>query len=63
MKKPKGPEFSRFIMPLLEALGRLGGSGRSAEVIDLVLDQLGIHEKDQARTLRNGQSRVRHQVG
>ncbi len=62
MAKAKGPEFCRFFLPVLDVLKELGGSGRPAEVTDLVLDNMDISEEAQAATLKNGSSRVRNQV-
>lgn len=57
-----GPHFIRFYIPLIEVLQEIGGSGRSAEVADLVLEKMAISEEEQAETLKNGVSRVRNQV-
>ncbi len=58
----EGPKFTKFFKPLLEVLQEIGGSGRVAEVIDLVLEKMVISEKEQAETLKSGGSRVRNQV-
>jgi restriction system protein len=62
MPKPKGPEFLRFCTPILEVLRKLGGSGRPAEVTDLVLERMDIPEEEQEVTNKNGGSRIRNQV-
>lgn len=62
MKHAKGPQFTRFFKPILEVLKEIGDSGTAAEVIDQVIEKMGIPESEQAVTLKNGQSRVRNQV-
>ncbi len=62
MEKAKGPQFLRFCIPIVEALKELGGSGQPGEVTDTVLERLQISEEEQAKTLKNGGSRVRNQV-
>jgi restriction system protein len=63
MEKAKGPQFLRFCIPIIETLKELGGSGQPKEVTDTVLERLHISEHEQAQTLKNGNSRVRNQVG
>jgi restriction system protein len=63
MEKAKGPQFLRFCIPIIETLKELGGSGQPKEVTDTVLERLRISEHEQAQTLKNGNSRVRNQVG
>lgn len=62
MSKAKGPEFLRFCLPIVETLRELGGSGRSAEITDSVIERMKISEKEQQVTNKNGGSRVRNQV-
>lgn len=62
MPKRKGPEFLRFCIPIVEALRDLGGSGRPAEVTDLVIERLNIPEEEQKVTNKNGGSRIRNQI-
>jgi restriction system protein len=62
MRQAKGPQFTRFFRPILEVLKETGGSGTVAEVIDQVIEKMGISESEQAVTLKNGQSRIRNQV-
>jgi restriction system protein len=63
MEKTRGPQFLRFCIPIIETLKELGGSGQPKEVTDTVLERLHISEHEQAQTLKNGNSRVRNQVG
>jgi restriction system protein len=62
MAKRNGPEFLRFCIPIVEVLRDLGGSGRPAEVTDLVIDHMKIPEAEQEVTNKNGGSRVRNQI-
>ena len=61
-RKSRLQGFMRFFIPVIEVLKELGGSGRSAEVTDLVIEMLKISEKEQEETLKSGVSRVRNQV-
>jgi restriction system protein len=62
MRKFKGPDFIKYFIPILEVLQEIGGSGTVAEVIDLVIEKLGISEEEQADTVKSGGSRVRNRV-
>ncbi len=62
MRKFKGPDFIKYYVPIIEVLQEIGGSGTVAEVIDLVIEKLGISEEEQADTLKSGGSRVRNRV-
>lgn len=62
MKKAKGPAFLRFCRPIVDVSRDLGGSGRSGEVTDLVIERMGIPESEQAVILQSGQSRVYNQI-
>jgi restriction system protein len=57
-----GSQFIRFFKPIIEILIELGGSGKVAEVIDLVIEKMEIPESEQEITLKSGQSRVRNQI-
>ncbi len=61
-ESPKGPQFLRFCIPLIEVLKKLGSSGQPAEVTDAVIEYLGISEEEQSHLLKNGSSRVRNQI-
>jgi restriction system protein len=62
MAKSRGPEFLRYCIPIIEVLRDLGGSGRPAEVTDLVLERLKVSEAEQEVTNLKGGSKVRNQV-
>jgi restriction system protein len=58
----KGPEFLKYVNPVLNALQANGGAGNSSYIIDQVIDKLGITEADLEGTTANGQSRIRNQI-
>lgn len=57
-----GPRFVRYFGPVLRALDQLGGSGRPAEVGELVAAELQLPEAVLAETLESGTSRFKNQV-
>ena len=58
----KGPEFLKYIKPVLSILQSNGGAGLSSDVIEQVIDKLGITEIELEDTTSNGQSRIRNQI-
>jgi len=60
--KMKGPEFTKYIKPVLTTLQENGGAGNSTAVIDQVIDRLGISEEELEETTSNGQSKIRNQI-
>ena len=62
MKENFGPKFLRFVMPVIGALKKLGGSGKVSEVQDAVIEMLEIPENELEETLKSGDSRVRNQI-
>ena len=60
--KAKGPQFTRFLKPIIEILRESGGSGTSSEVTDKVIERLKIPDQEQSVILKSGQSRVYNQV-
>ncbi len=60
--KTKGPQFVRFFGPVIDALKELGGSGRPAEVKDLIAQSLHISEQEQNAQIESGQSRFSNRV-
>jgi restriction system protein len=62
MSKSKGSQFIRFFKPVIEVLQETGGSGTAAEVIDHVIEKMGIPESEQEEVLKGGESRVRNQI-
>ncbi len=61
-KSTKGPKFLRYVRPVVETLREMGSSGSTDEIIDRVIERMGISEAEQAETTSNGQSRVRNQI-
>jgi restriction system protein len=61
-RKAKGPKFLRFYRPIVEVLREIGGSGRSTEVTDLVIERMKIPESEQQVILKSGQTRVYNQI-
>ena len=61
-RKTKGPQFIRFLKPIIEVLRESGGSGTSSEVTDKVIERLDIPDKELTVLLKSGQSRVYNQV-
>lgn len=58
----KGPEFLKYIKPILLALQSNGGAGNSSSIIDKVVENLGIKEDELEQVTSNGQSRIRNQI-
>ena len=58
----KGPEFLTYINPVFTALQSNGGAGNSSDIIEQVIDKLGITEAQLEETTANGQSRIRNQI-
>jgi restriction system protein len=58
----KGPEFVRYLGPVIEALHELGGSGRPAEVRERIAQRLGLSDEARAEAIASGESRFDNQV-
>ena len=58
----KGPQFTRYILPILHALREMGGSATAAEVTDAVIERENLPEELLEQTNKNGQSKVRNQI-
>jgi restriction system protein len=56
------PQHFRYIIPLVKILKDIGGSGRSSEVIDLIVEKLGISDKELLDTNKNGQPKILMQI-
>lgn len=61
-KSATGPQFTKFFIPLLEALKQLGGSGHPAEVVDLIAKNLGASEAEQNEELKSGGNRFSNNI-
>jgi restriction system protein len=58
----KGPQFTRFLFPILYVLRDMGGSATAAEVTDAVIERENLPEALLEQTNKNGQSKVRNQI-
>jgi restriction system protein len=62
MASSKLPQHFSYIIPIVNVLKELGGSGRAGEVVDLVVEKLGIPDDELNETIPSGQSRIKNQV-
>ncbi|MCB9130150.1 MAG: restriction endonuclease [Anaerolineales bacterium] len=60
--KIKGPQFVKYFQPVVDALIELGGSGRPAEVKELIASKLNIAEEEQEEQIASGASRFSKNV-
>jgi restriction system protein len=58
----KGPQFTRYMLPLMHALRDMGGSASSSEATDAVIERENVPESELEKTNKNGQSKVRNQI-
>lgn len=58
----KGPEFLKYINPVLTTLQANGGAGNSSNVIEQIIEELGITDEELEEATSNGQSRIRNQI-
>lgn len=58
----KGPQFIRFMQPILASLKENGGSATSSETADNVIERLAIPDHELEVTLKSGQTRVRASI-
>ncbi|MEZ5195297.1 MAG: restriction endonuclease [Bacteroidales bacterium] len=58
----KGPEFLKYVNPVLVTLQENGGAGNSSSVIDQVVERLDIPDGVMEETTSTGQSRIRNQI-
>jgi len=58
----KGSEFSKYINPVLKTLQANGGAGNSSNVIEQVIESLGISDAELAQTNQSGESKIRNQI-
>ena len=64
MKLPntKKPGFLRFMIPVIETLKELGGSGSSAEVQDKIIEKYDIPQNELEAVNKNGGSKTKNQI-
>jgi len=58
----KGPDFTKYFVPIIEILRELGGSGNPAEVTDLIIDRYNISEEELELRNKNGGSTVKNRI-
>jgi len=58
----KGPHFLVYVQPLIEVLKSNGGSGVTSDIIDKVIESMGIPDHEVEETISSGASRVRNQI-
>lgn len=58
----KGPEFLKYINPVLTTLQANGGAGNSSSIIEQIIESLGITDEELEEPTSNGQSRIRNQI-
>ena len=56
------PQHFRFIDPIIATLRELGGSGRSSEVTDMVIEKMKISDNELDDLLPSGGSRIKNQI-
>jgi restriction system protein len=61
-RSKKGPEFIKYIKPIVETLRELGGSGNAGEVTDIVIDKMGITEEELEIVTKTGVPRIKNQI-
>ena len=61
-KVAQGPKFIRYFGAVIQALKQLGGSGRAAEVVELVARIKNVSEAEQQELLVSGSPRFDNQV-
>lgn len=62
LKHNKGPDFTKYFVPIIEILNELGGSGNPAEVTDLIIEKYKISEKELEKRNKNGGSTVKNRI-
>lgn len=60
--KKGGPQFVRFIGPVVDALNKLGGSGQPAEVKSIIVENLHVSEAELTDSVASGASRFSKNV-
>jgi len=62
LNKTKGPDFIKYIVPIIDILNELGGSGNPSEVTDLIIEKYNISEEELNLTNKNGGSTVKNRI-
>jgi restriction system protein len=58
----KGPKFLKYWIPLINTLKESGGAGTTSDIIDGVIERMGIPETELDVTLKSGAPKVRNAI-
>src|SRR5690554_5390543 len=59
---PKGPQFIKYMIPVIQVLRDMGGSASSSEATDAVIELMQVSEEALEETTKSGQPKVRNQI-
>jgi len=62
IKQISGPDFMKYVIPIIEVLKELGGSGNPTEVTDLIIEKYNITETELELKNKNGGSTVKNRI-
>jgi len=62
LKVIKGPDFMKYVIPIIEVLNELGGSANPSEVTDLIIEKYNISEEELSLHNKNGGSTVKNRI-
>jgi len=62
IKQTKGPDFIKYVLPIIEILNELGGSGNPSEITDLIIEKYNISEDELNLKNKNGGSTVKNRI-
>ena len=62
IKPISGPDFMKYVIPIIEVLKELGGSGNPTEVTDLIIEKYNITEAELELKNKNGGSTVKNRI-
>lgn len=62
LKHTKGPDFTKYFVPIIDVLKELGGSGNPSEVTDLIIEKYSISEDELDLKNKNGGSNVKNRI-
>jgi restriction system protein len=62
LKVIKGPDFMKYVLPIIEVLNELGGSANPSEVTDLIIEKYNISEEELSLHNKYGGSTVKNRI-
>ena len=62
IKPISGPDFMKYVIPIIEVLKELGGSGNPSEVTYLIIENYNITEAELELKNKNGGSTVKNRI-